>query len=332
MEEYPYDIVHPKDSSLKFPFVRETLEPPHIMIKNLFFEYYLNKQDYDYTNNILYRPYEEYYKIDAVSCHFTEHIRVQDRLNKKPTLVEIWKSLEPDFIRSFEDKANPIDELRIYMFSKYKAGECNYFSAGLCIRLYLGFNDSRKPVKILDPSGGWGCRMLTAIACGDLVSQYDCYDPREDLREPYQKIIDTLDFQKKCRFFIQPFETAEVPYGYYDLAVTSPPYFDLEVYGKGKDQSIAKGRNTYSLWLENFYYPYLKNTAFAVRSGGKIVIYISDYRDTNGKLIDLEKATLDILLKRVCGIKLVTKGEYRPQHRTDPTPKFARPFFVFEVI
>lgn len=327
MEEYPYNIYHPKDKTLAFPFVRDTLDPPHIMMKNLFFEYYLGKQDYDYENNILYRPYEESYKIDAVSCHFTEYIRVHDTLNKRPTLIEVWKSLEPDFIRTFKT----VDELRMYMFSKYKAGECNYFPTSLCIRLYLGFNDSRAPIKILDPSGGWGCRMLTAIACGDYVSQYDCYDPREELKEPYQKIIETLDYQKKCRFFIEPFETAEVPYGYYDLVVTSPPYFDLEVYGKGKNQSIAKGRDDYPDWLEKFYYPYLKNAAFAVRSGGKIIIYISDY-SSKGKLFDLEKATLDILLKRVSGVKLVTKGEYKPQHRNDPTPKFARPFFVFEVI
>lgn len=321
------NFIHPKDSSLLFPFVRDTLPPPQEMMRNLFLEFYLGKQDYDYTNNILYRPYEESYQIDAISCHFTEHIRVQDTLNKKPTLVQVWKSMSPDEIRSF----NTVDALRQHMKTKYMAGECNYFHAGLCIRLYLGFNDSKAPVKIIDPSAGWGDRMITAIAAGDYVAQYDGYDPREDLIAPYQKIMKTLDVKRKCRFFCEPFETAEVPYGYYDLGVTSPPYFDLEIYGKGVNQSISKGRDNYPEWVERFYYPYLRNLAFAVRSGGKIIIYVSDY-SSKGKLIDLEKTTLDILLKRIGGIRLDLRGELRPQHINDPKPKFARPFFVFTVI
>lgn len=320
-------FIHPKDPTLVFPFVRDTLPSPQEMMKNLFLEFYLGKQDYDSVNNILYRPYEENYQIDSISSHFTEHIRVQDTLNKKPTLVQVWKSMSPNEIISFKT----VDSLRMHMFQKYKAGEANNFSTGLCIRLYLGFNDSRAPVKIIDPSAGWGDRMLTAIACGDYVSQYDGYDPNEDLIEPYQKITNTFDHQKKCRFFCEPFETASVPRQYYDLGVTSPPYFDLEIYGKGENQSIAKGRDNYPAWVEHFYYPYLKNLAFAIRPGGKIIIYISDYRNHKGELIDLEKTTIDILQKRVGGVRLTLRGELRYK-RDDPKPRFPRPFYVFTVI
>lgn len=319
------DIIrHPEDSTLTFPYVKDTLPSPEKMISDLFYEYTLGKQDYDLENNILYRPYEENFIRDAVSSHFTEHVRVNCISNKKPTLVKAWESMSPSQIRKFKTT----DELRMYLFKTYKAGECNYFHAGLCIRLYLGFNDSRKPIKIIDPSAGWGCRMITAIACGDYVSQYDGYDPNPNLAIPFGNIMRTLDHKNKCRFFSQPFETAEVPKQYYDLGVTSPPYFDLEIYNDNSTQSISNGKNNYERWIEEFYVPYLKNLHYSIRPGGKIIIYISNY-SSDGKLIDLEKQTLDILLKRIGNVKLSLKGELRNDRGY---VRFPRPFFVFEVL
>ena len=84
-------MIHPKDPSLRFPFVKYELDSPEKMMKDLFFEFFLGNQDYDHKNNILYRPYLESYKRDAISSHFTEDIRVECRSNKKPRYDEVWK-------------------------------------------------------------------------------------------------------------------------------------------------------------------------------------------------------------------------------------------------
>lgn len=321
-------LVHPQDPTLKYPFVKDILDPPEKILPRIFNEFFQGKQDYDSKTHTLYRPYEESFMLDAVSSHFTEHIRVNCRSGRKPTYPEIWRSLDPAVIRQYPD----VDDLREYI-RRQGGRECMYFHAGLCIRLYLGFNDDRKPVKIIDPSAGWGCRMLTAIAAGDYVSQYDGYDPNKNLIEPYKKIMDRLDSTHKCRFFCEPFQHAEVLKGYYDLGVTSPPYFDLEEYSTDPSQSVADGSRTYQSWLENFYIPYLTNLRSAIRPGGKIIIYVSDYSD-KGKPIYLAKDTVSILTKKIskpCVLEI--EGQLRTHKRTDsPSKKYPRPFFVFRVI
>lgn len=317
------DIIHPQDPSLKFPFVKDVIDPPRKMMMNLFLEYFNGKQDFDEKNDILYRPYETSWEIDSISCHFTESIRVKCPTNNKPTLVQVWKSMEPSLLRSFKT----VDEARSHMLYTLKAQECNIFSPALCMRLYLGYNDSREPVKIIDPSAGWTDRMITAIAAGDFVSQYDGYDPNKDLVIPFKRVMDTLDTDNKCRFFCEPFQKAEVPKEYYDLGVTSPPYFDLEIYSKDSTQSVSEDTSTYPKWLDNFYRPYLRNLHYAIRPGGKIIIYVSDYSDKNIGFVDLAKKTVSILEKEIGKCKCVKTG-YLKAKRGDKKPP--RPFFIFE--
>ena len=112
--------------------------------------------------------------------------------------------MDPAKISSFKTA----DDLRSYMLYQMGAKECNFFNPALCMRLYLGYNRTRGPIKVLDPSAGWGDRMITAIACGDLVAEYHGYDPNADLKEAYQEIIDRLDTYKKCKYYIQPFQDA----------------------------------------------------------------------------------------------------------------------------
>lgn len=316
------DIIHPEDSSLVFPLIKYELDSPEIMMENLFYDFFNNNMDYDTTKNILYRPYEDNYKKDSISCHFTEEVRLNCKTNGLPTLIQVWKSLSPEEIKSF----NSIDDARWTMLSKYKAGECNFFNPALCINLYLRFNDTRSPIKIIDPSAGWGDRMITALACGDYVSKYDGYDPNKDLIKSYKQIIKRLDIHNKCRIFNVPFENAEVLEDYYDLGVTSPPYFDLEEYSDANTQSIYGEKRNYKLWLEEFYKPYLKNLHRAVRKGGKIIIYVSNFK-SKGKIYYLEKDTIDIFEKEIMFCKLIKIGEFRTSKNGQ---KFPRPFFVFE--
>lgn len=311
------DFVHPKDPTLKFPFVKDELRDPEQMMQDLFDEFITGKQEWDESKWTLKRIYDDHWEVDQISCHYTEEIRVKCQFLNYPTIVQIWRSLDPEEIRSY----TRVDDIRHSLLYKYKAKECNNFNPALCLRLYLGFNDSREPVKIIDPSAGWGDRMITAIAAGDFVAQYDGYDPNKALQEPYRRIMETLDHKHKCRFFCEPFQTAEVPKEYYDLGVTSPPYFDAEVYSSDKTQSLNEDTRDYKSWLSNFYEPYLKNLVYSIRRGGKIILYVSNYT-SNGRPIDLEEQTVKIL-NRDC--KLLKRGGLI----TTKDARRSRPFFVF---
>lgn len=315
------DFIHPQDPSLKYPFVKNELRDPKILIDELFSEFINGKQDYDPVKNIFYRDYLKSWQIDSISCHYTENVRVKCSQNKKPTYVQIWKSLSPEILRGFKT----VDEAREYMRTKKGGAECGYFHPSLALRLYLGFNDSRLPIKVIDPSAGWGDRMIAAIAAGDYISQYDGYDPNKDLIEPYKRIIADLDYSKKCTIFTEPFEKANVPKDYYDVGMTSPPYFDLEIYSEDTSQSVSGDKINYPTWLNTFYEPYLLNLAYAVKPGGKVIVYVSDYTTPEKKTIDLEYQTNRILKTRC---KFIKKGEYKSL--PDNGKKHGRPFFIFE--
>lgn len=316
------DFVHPKDSSLRFPFVRDILAPPEKLVRDLYIEFESGSQDYDPRANALSRFYDKYWKLDSISNHFTEHVRVKCRISGKPTMVEVWRSLEPDVIRSFRT----VEEARSKLLYEYGAGQCNPFSPALALRMYLGYNRTRDPVRVIDPSAGWGDRMIAAIAAGDFVAEYHGYDPNEDLREPYAALMNQLDHTKKCRFFCEPFEKADVKRNYYDLGVTSPPYFDLEDYSEAKTQSISGDRKNYPRWLKEFYEPYLNNLVAAIKPGGKIIIYVSDFTTPDRQLIDLARRT-QVILGKEC--KLLKKGELRTSAGNGRRPYNSRPFFIF---
>lgn len=311
---------HPKDHTLRFPLVTEDLRDPNLLVQELFEEYITNKQEYDTKNNILYRKYDKYWKLDSISCFFTEKVRIKCRLNGKPTMIEVWKSLEPEVIRTFQN----IDHARSELLYTYKAGECNLFSPALALRMILGFNETRAPLKVIDPSSGWGDRAIAAIAAGDFVSEYIGYDPNEELIIPYKNLKETLDHYNKCTFICEPFEKADVKEKYYDIGITSPPYFDLEEYSDAVTQSVSGIKKEYQTWLKEFYYKYLDNLCKAVKDSGKIVIYVSSY-SSKGKFYDLENQTIKTMSKN--GWKQQIRGELR--NSPDDKPRNPRPFFVF---
>ena len=79
--------------------------------------------------------------------------------------------------------------------------------------------------------------------------------------------------------------------GYFDLAMTSPPYFNLEVYSEDSDQSYNANTRDYDSWKDQFYIPYLKNMVQGVKVGGRVILYVSNYKDIDGKFIPLADDT-----------------------------------------
>ena len=58
----------------------------------------------------------------------------------------------------------------------------------------------------------------------------------------------------------------------YDIALTSPPYFDVEQY-KGENQSHVKFPK-YDLWVNGFYRPLIEKTFNALRKGGVFILQV----------------------------------------------------------
>ena len=68
--------------------------------------------------------------------------------------------------------------------------------------------------------------------------------------------------------------------GLFDVSFTSPPYFNLESYGKEQNAS-TRNYDNYNLWLNEFVYPTVENTYKYLKVGGYAMINIKNL--TRGK-------------------------------------------------
>ncbi len=63
----------------------------------------------------------------------------------------------------------------------------------------------------------------------------------------------------------------------YDVVITSPPFYDVEMYRNGKQST--DGQKTYKGWIETFYKIYLQKSFTALKPGGFLGVYIEDVRE-----------------------------------------------------
>ena len=106
-----------------------------------------------------------------------------------------------------------------------------------------------KPEIVLDPCAGWGGRMLGAVAYG---AHYIAFDPNTTTFNNLQKIVNFLGIQNKVTLIcddarnMNKYNLPKV-----NMVLTSPPYFDLEVYAHEDTQSITN-TPTYQDWADGF--------------------------------------------------------------------------------
>ena len=142
---------------------------------------------------------------------------------------------------------------------------------------YLADKDELKEVRILDVCAGWGGRMIGAKSAegGDkhpgIQVHYTGIDPCAKTYAALRAIRDELGLTN-VTLINQPAEVAlqELdPTAVYDIALTSPPYYNLEIYSDEPTQSVASkdGPTTgYQAWLNEFLKPVI---AGVIRLGVK---------------------------------------------------------------
>lgn len=224
---------------------------------------------------VLTRTYPgSFRRADAISNHFTEAARVDCRSGGARTPREAWTRMHRRVLG--REATNEALREKVYGATR----ECNIFNPAFA-RWVLG--ETVGPgARVLDPSAGWGDRLIGALAAG--AASYDGFDPNPRLGAGYREIVDALGGGRHAAFRVTeaPFEEAELAAGAYDIAFTSPPYFAYEEYvapgAAGADAQSAGRYPDYEAWVARMYRPYLANAYRAVRPGGWVVLYIEDIR------------------------------------------------------
>jgi hypothetical protein len=220
--------------------------------------------------------YEEVKDLIKITDYFSESCRVKCLNNLKETLTPFeYFNKNKEIIynklsNNDQQKKLSYNDISEYLFKNID--QCTRFNATVMISILKLL----KPKKILDPSSGWGDRLISSIAYG---CSYTGVDPSNCMNPIYHEIIDKLaskDRNKDYKIIHNGFENVDIEENSYDLVFTSPPFFDFELYENDESQSISKF-NTLEKWLNGFMFPLIDKSNKALVTKGYLGLYISDY-------------------------------------------------------
>ena len=150
---------------------------------------------------------------------------------------------------------------------------CSDFNANTCSDLLKEFGGGR----VLDPCHGWGGRLVGALLAD--VQSYTGVDPSDEASDGVHKIAEAYHEyapDTEVTLLKMPFEDTALEAGTYDIAITSPPYFDVELY-HGEQQSYIRYPK-YDLWREGFYRQLIAKVYNYLRDGGTFILQVGSQK------------------------------------------------------
>lgn len=254
--------------------------------------------------------------VGMLSDFFVEDIRVHCKFLKNPSIYDYYNDNIDFVVDSLKAQGMPINikEMREFLWQS-KVRQCTTFKPKL-IKYIIELFKSRR---VLDISSGWGDRLIGAMASD--IDLYHGYDPNLQLSRRYAEIIEFFKLQAvnpfvECIVKSAPFEDAKLERGFYDLVMSSPPYFNMEIYTDTPGQS-TESVTTEENWYNNYLWKWLENSRRALRKGGILALNINQERDkryVNWVIEDLD--TVD------SGFKYLGMIGYSNEDGKNPQPIF----------
>lgn len=248
------------------------------LIKNLYFfkEPELINQSEQGTL-IIELPDQYYYDIDIITNLFTEESRINAVACKgKINMMclspkEYWDNNKKELINNIINiKKKDINNRSLRDEIYYLSKEAALFRVTLAKSIYEIF----KPKTILDFSSGWGDRLIASLTYDKNIKYYG-FDPNTSLVDGYNKIINKFK-TKNVIIKTEPFEKADISHiPPIDLAFTSPPYFNFEIYTDEATQSI-NNYSVYEDWLIKFLFVAIIKVFKLLKKDAYFVVHITN--------------------------------------------------------
>ena len=118
---------------------------------------------------------------------------------------------------------------------------------------------------VLDPCAGWGGRMLGTLAAG---KKYIGFEPNGETYENLKRLLSFINCENNALLINDAVENIEkYDFENVDVILTSPPYFNLEIYSDGSLQSENK-HQTYQEWCDKWLSDIIKKTISRMQNDG----------------------------------------------------------------
>jgi hypothetical protein len=170
-------------------------------------------------------------------------------------------------------------------------------------------------VSVFDPCIGWGGRMLGTTSRG---GHYTGCEPNTETFTGLCHLRDDLQISNQVTLYNSGVEDilSSLEDEFFDVCLTSPPYYDLEIYSKETSQSTQKF-SSYEEWLTEFIEPIIEYVC-------SHVIHYSCWSVKNFKT-DKMYPFKDDIVKIHAKFGWTTVKEYQIQNGTDHTYAFSHP-------
>ena len=130
--------------------------------------------------------------------------------------------------------------------------------------------------RVLDPCHGWGGRLIGALLYD--ADEYIGIDPSPVAHRAVTDIYNAFGVYSKtnAKLIQEPFERVDLGDMVFDIAITSPPYFDVEKYD-GEEQAHRKYPQ-FDAWVDGFYKPMIEKVYNHIKTGGVFVLNVGSQR------------------------------------------------------
>ena len=176
---------------------------------------------------------------------------------KIPCVARLYEKLREKHPDNFFKSAKEIFQLYY--------GTINGFRPVVAMKIY----DRFKPKNILNICSGWSGFVVGAAAMD--IPKITAIDNNSNLFKPYTDMIEELQKYSKTEitFINQNALILDLSNNLYDMVISSPPYYNKEIYGYLPAPYDSKHE-----WNESFYKPLFRGMFELLETNGKLVINV----------------------------------------------------------
>ena len=128
--------------------------------------------------------------------------------------------------------------------------------------------------EVLDVCVGWGGRMLGSVCINGV--NYTGIEPFSKTYEGLRQIKNKLELETVTLYEDKAENILPTLERKYDLAITSPPYYNLEIYSSEESQSHHYG--SYEKWYDSFLKPIVYGVIDKLKEGGKSCWSVKNFK------------------------------------------------------